>query len=239
MNKLIQFVIPKGYDAPADIEALQKAGFAVGETPMSEATALIYHGAPIWRKDDYPKDPRYINTWEKCITMRRLSKYYPIIEDLCIPTFFAKELNEKVAKEIHRRGWKKAFIKNDIKSLKTTNIGSSVWPDTSFETMVQLFMKNFPPTGIFAIRQYIEPQLIDLQEDRYWIINNHIHYRKPHIPNVVKEAVRRLAPIGNMYYTIDATETQITELNAGEGADRYGDNNPPELFASWFAEEFL
>ena len=238
MEKLIQFVIPKGYDAHADVEALRNAGFAVGETPLPEATTLIYHGEPIWSEEDYPQDPRYINTWEKCITMRRLSKYYPIIADLCIPTFFAKELNEEVETEIHRRGWQKAFIKNDIKSLEAIEIGASVWPDMPFNTMVQRFAENYPSTGIFAIRQYIEPELIDLQEDRYWIINNHIHYRKPNIPDVVKEAVRRLAPIGNMYYTIDATETQITELNAGEGADRYGDNSP-ELFASWFAEEFL
>ncbi len=238
MNRLIQFVLPKGYDDPADVEALRNAGFAVGETPILEATALIYHGAPIWCEEKYPKDPRYINTWEKCITMRRLSKYYPIIADLCIPTFFAKELNEDVADEIHRRGWQKAFIKNDIKSLESVRQGISVWPDTSFDTMTKLFADYFPATGMFAIRQYVEPQLIDFQEDRYWIINNHIHYRKPDIPEVVKEAVRRLAPIGNMYYTIDATETQITELNAGEGADRYGDNSP-ELFASWFAEEFL
>jgi len=238
MNKLIQFVIPKGYDMPADVEALRKVGFAVGETPIPEATALIYKGAPIWYEKEYPQDPRYINTWEKCITMRRLSKYYPIIADLCMPTFFSKELNEEVAKEIHRRGWAKAFIKNDIKSLETIQLGSSVWPDISFSTMTRLFAECFPHTGMFAIRKYIEPQLIDFQEDRYWIINNHIHYRKPHIPDIVKEAVRRLTPIRNMYYTIDATETQITELNAGEGADRYGENSP-ELFATWFAEEFL
>lgn len=238
MNKLIQFVIPKGYDMPADVEALRKVGFAVGETPIPEATALIYKGAPIWCEKEYPQDPRYINTWEKCITMRRLSKYYPIIADLCIPTFFSKELNEEVAKEIHRRGWGKAFIKNDIKSLETIQLGASVWPDTSFGTMTHLFAECYPHTGMFAIREYIEPQLIDFQEDRYWIINNHIHYRKSHIPDIVKEAVRRLTPIRNMYYTIDATETQITELNAGEGADRYGENSP-ELFATWFAEEFL
>lgn len=238
MNKLIQFVIPKGYDDPADVEALRNAGFAVGEIPMQKATSLIYHGAPIWCEENYPKDPRFINTWEKCITMRCLSKYYPLIADLCIPTFFAKELDGKVENEIHRRGWQKAFIKNDIKSLEAIEIGASVWPDTPFSTMTQLFAEHYPSTGIFAIRQYIEPDLIDLQEDRYWIINNHIHYRKPNIPDVVREAVRRLAPIRNMYYTIDATETQITELNAGEGADRYGDNSP-ELFASWFAEEFL
>lgn len=238
MNKLIQFVIPKGYDMPADVEALRKVGFAVGETPIPEATVLIYKGAPIWCEKEYPQDPRYINTWEKCITMRRLSKYYPIIADLCIPTFFSKELNEEVAKEIHRRGWGKAFIKNDIKSLETIQLGASVWPNTSFGTMTHLFAECYPHTGMFAIREYIEPQLIDFQEDRYWIINNHIHYRKPHIPDIVKEAVRRLTPIRNMYYTIDATETQITELNAGEGADRYGENSP-ELFATWFAEEFL
>ncbi len=238
MKKLIQFVIPKGYDNPVDVEALRNVGFVVGETPIPEATNLIYKGSPIWSEEKYPKDPRYINTWEKCITMRRLSMYYPLIADLCIPTFFARELNEEVEKEIHRRGWQKAFIKNDIKSLEAIQIGASVWPDNSFSTMTQLFAEHYPPTGIFAIRQYIEPQLIDLQEDRYWIINNHIHYRKPDIPNVVREAVHRLASIGNMYYAIDATETQITELNAGEGADRYGDNSP-ELFASWFAEEFL
>lgn len=238
MNKLIQFVIPKGYDMPADVKALRKVGFVVGETPIPEATALIYKGAPIWCEKEYPQDPRYINTLEKCITMRRLSRYYPIIADICIPTFFSKELDEEVAKEIHRRGWIKAFIKNDIKSLETIQLRASIWPDTSFGTMTQLFAECFPHTGMFAIREYIEPKLIDSQEDRYWIINNHIHYRKPHIPDIVREAVRRLAPIRNMYYTIDATETQITELNAGEGADRYGENSP-ELFATWFAEEFL
>ena len=238
MRKNIQFVLPHGYDSEEEADAFRQKGFMVGPVPLESADMLIFHGAPIWSREAYPDDPRYVNTWEKCIMMRRLSNYYPLIADLCIPTFFAPELNGDVEREIRRRNWRKAFVKNDIKSLEAVGQGLSVWPDTPFDTMTGLFAKYYPPTGMFAVRKYIEPQLIDMQEDRYWIVNNRIHYRHTDIPEVVREAVRRLAHIGNMYYTIDATPEMITEINAGEGADRYG-VNPPELFASWFAEEFL
>ena len=58
------------------------------------------------------------------------------------------------------------------------------------------------------------------------------------MPEVVKEAAKRLDIMGSKYYTIDATPEFVVEVNPGESSDRHAVNSA-ELFASWIKKEFV
>ncbi len=213
------------------------AGFNVGTTPHPQATKLLFRDIMIKDLDKVGANPLSVNNTEAILNATYLSRYYPLIEDLTIPTFFCNDLNDETEAEIHSRGWAKAFIKNDVKSLFSCSNTASVWPDTPFETMKTLFLEKPKGSGLYAVRQYLDESLM-YAEQRYWIINNHPYHESGHIPALVQEAAKRLSALGNSYYTLDAIQDYVIEINSGESSDR-GGHNSAESLASWFAHEFL
>lgn len=183
----------------------------------------------------YEKDKRYINRYEHLVHYLRMSCYLPHIQDLSIATFFVDELNEDAISEIQHRGWERAFIKKDVKALEHIEEGKSVWPLTSLDE-IKLLYTEMDIEGPFAIRQFVEKEVIE-EEERYWVLNGNIYHRHNRVPEVVKEAARRLNKLGSRYYTIDATPQFVVEVNPGESSDRHAVNSA-ELFASWIKKEF-
>lgn len=84
----------------------------------------------------------------------------------------------------------------------------------------------------------MDSQKIIQEEERYWVLNGNIYHRHNNIPDVVKEAAKRLNTMGSKYYTIDATPDFVVEVNPGESSDRHAVNSA-ELFASWIKKEFV
>ncbi len=219
-----------------DSDAFRTIGIMVGTEPSDIATSLMYRGFTIFSEEKYPSDKRFINTYKECKSYMDLSKYYEHIADLSIETFFVDDLDENLLKLLHEKGWEKCFIKKDFKALEYIGDGGkSIWPNTSFEEMLKLYDEN-PYEGKFAIRKFIEPEIIE-KEERYWVFNGNIYHRTNIIPDVVKEAAKRLNTMGSKYYTIDATPEFVVEVNPGESSDRHAVNSA-ELFASWIKKEF-
>ena len=218
-----------------DSDVMKNMGINIGTTPDENATDLIYIGFNIDSPANYPEDPRYLNTFTEYNNYTLMSIYYPLIEDLSIETFFVLDLNESVINEINKRGWNKVFIKKESSALEHFEEGKSIWPDTSFEEMKILYGK-MGIEGKYAIRKYIEMDIID-QEERYWVLKGNIYHRHNNIPYVVKEAAKRLNKLGSSYYTIDSTPELVIEVNPGESSDRHAVNSA-ELFASWIKKEF-
>jgi len=244
-QELFQIVYVADREIPDEIhsyfkeeaKAMQDAGIIVGVKPMAEVTKLMYRGTLINQVENYPKDERYINKANNCFDYLYLSKYYPHIKELSIETFFSDDLNESVIEEVNKRGWKKCFIKKDTKALEHIDEGKSVWPQTTFVEMLRLY-DEYPFEGKFCIRKYVDSQKIIREEERYWVFNGNIYHRHNKIPEVVKEAAKRLNKLGSKYYTIDATPEFVVEVNPGESSDRHGVNSA-ELFASWIKKEFV
>lgn len=218
-----------------EANAMKAEGIMIGVKPKYHAEYLIYRGFSIVKEIDYPKDERFIQGFKEHINYLFLSKYYPHIEDLTIETFFVDKLDERVPDLIKERSWVKAFIKKEISALEHIEEGKSVWPDTSIEEMSKLFSK-YKFDGKFGIRKLVQKEIID-NEERYWVFNGNIYHRQDKIPEVVKEAAKRLNKLGSRYYTIDATPEFVVEVNPGESSDRHAVNSA-ELFASWFKKEF-
>ena len=217
--------------------AMQKRGVLVGIKPFAEATKLMYRGTTISQEEGYPKDLRFINTANHSIDYLYLSRYYSLIEKFTFDTFFSDELDNNIIEEVSKRGWKKCFIKKDIKALEHIEEGKSIWPQTTLEEMRRLY-NVYPFKGKYCIRKYVDSKKIIKEEERYWVFNGNIYHRSNNIPDVVKEAAKRLNKLGSKYYTIDATPDFVVEVNPGESSDRHAVNSA-ELFASWIKKEFM
>ena len=216
-----------------EAQAMSSLGIRTGIMPHEDSDKLIYRGFIINNEYEYPNDPRYIQGWKEYEATSKLSVAYPLIEDICIPTFFVEKLDAAVIDKIHENGWDKAFIKNDIKSLWDSGELASVWPYHSIDELKDEYEARYPD-GKYAIRQFINPSKF-YNEERYWVIANKIYHRSGIIPDIVKTAAERLSVLGSHYYTIDAIDDYIVEINPGESSDRFGENSP-ELFASWWKD---
>lgn len=220
----------------SDAKAMKNIGLNVGVKPLDEATTLMHRGFIVYEEEKYPNDSRYINSFKEYDKYMYMSKYYQHISDLTIETFFVEELDENLKGLLKAKGWEKAFIKKDIKALEHIEDGKSVWPNTSIEEMKKLY-NEFPFDAKYSIRKFIEKDIID-KEERYWVLNGNIYHRNNIIPDVVKEAAKRLNKFGSRYYTIDATNDFVVEVNPGESSDRHAVNSA-ELFATWIKKEFV
>lgn len=238
INK-IQFLYPRsafdcGMFRP-EIKALRECGFIVDDMPYEDVKLILYRGFRMWKKSEYPSDDRIWQGWNAYKSTSLLSIYYPLIKDICIPTFFVDDLDEKhIKSEMDKRGWNAVFIKNDVKSLFHIDGTASVFPKHSLAEIKEQLSKFPSMEGAkYAIRKYIDADWV--QEERYFVINDQIFHRSGIIPLIVKEAAERLKVLGSHYFVIDAMPEFIVEVNPGESSDRWGDNSP-DLFASWFVQ---
>jgi len=235
----IQFLYPRSaFDCDMfrpEIEAFEKCGFIVDDIPHENVQLMLYRGFRMWKESEYPSDFRLWQGWDAYKSTSMLSIYYPLIEDICIPTFFIDKLDEEnIIREMEKRDWDSVFIKNDVKSLFCIDLTASVYPLHTIDEIRENFDKRPKMEGSkYAIRKYINTGVEWPNEERYFVINNQIFHRTGVIPSIVQEAAKRLQKLGSHYYTIDAMPDFIVEINPGESSDRWGANSP-ELFASWF-----
>lgn len=162
---------------------------------------------------------------------------------ITIPTFLCDSLNESTVTEIERKGWKRAFVRSNVKSLKymfpesETEEQLPVWPDVSMEKLAEAYNKYRaqmePP---YVVRKFMSSELME-QEERYWVLNDHVYHRSGIIPPVVMEAAERLKVLKSPYYVIDAIPDMIVEINPGASSDAYPENIP-QPFSEWIKQEF-
>lgn len=226
-----------------EIAAMRKIGLSVSTEPSPDAKKLLLRSYIIHKEKDFPNAPRYISRWTDYTSIRNMDNYLYLIEDITIPSFITPVLNQTTEEEIRKRGWERAFIRSREKSLKymfpesQTEDKLPVWPDVSMESLSKAYqdaMESMKPP--YVVRKYM-PENIMHQEERYWVLNNHIYHRTGIIPPVVTEAAKRLQVLNAPYYVIDATPTFIIELNAGVSSDAYPENIP-DYFPKWIKQEF-
>ncbi|MBR3092816.1 MAG: hypothetical protein IKG99_07310 [Bacteroidaceae bacterium] len=226
-----------------EMDAMRKCGISVSDTPHPEAEQLLYRSYMISEEKDFPTDPRYISRWQDYHATNDMSVYLPLIQDLTIPSFVTYELNRNTVATIKSLGWKRAFVRSSVKSLKYmfpeshTEEDLPVWPDVSIERLAEAYKEERetlkPP---YIVRQFMPKQTM-FQEDRYWIIKHHAYHRSGIIPEVVAKAVERLKTLNAPYYVIDATPDFVVEVNPGVSSDPYPENIPL-FFPRWIKKEF-
>lgn len=227
-----------------EMAAMRRIGLSVSDTPSPEAERLLYRSFIINDKSGFPQDSRYISRWEDYCSTSDMSVYLPLIEDLTIPSFVTQELSNKTVEKIEALGWKRAFVRSSLKSLKYmfpeshTEEELPVWPEVSMQRLADAYheyRESMKPP--YIIRQFM-PENAICQEERYWIINHHAYHRSGVIPQVVAKAVERLKTLNAPYYVIDATPELIVEVNPGVSSDSYPENIPL-YFPQWIKDEFV
>ena len=213
---------------------MREEGLAVRLMPSAKATRLLRRGL-IMDQENYPSDPRYLQDYQTYMNHTHIDRWYPLIADLTIPTLFSDNLDDRAAALVKERNWSRTFVKNSVKSLVGEDPLESVWPDVSFESMLEQFSIN-PRKGPYALRQYLPSESFK-DERRDWVVGDQIHHSGGRIPEIVREAKARLAELKGVFYTIDATEDLIVEINGGESSDRKTDNTAAD-FASWIKKAF-
>jgi hypothetical protein len=217
-----------------EVETMRTAGLTVALQPSEQAKTLLRRGLVI-DEENFPDDPRYLQDGRTYTNYGRIDRWYPLIADLTIQTIFCERLDENAIAAVNVQGWTRTFVKNSFKSLVGESPLESVWPDVSFESMIEQFSRN-PRKGPYALRKYLPPEYFE-SERRYWVIGDQIHHSSGLIPEIVREAKARLDAFGGRFYTIDASEDLIVEINPGESSDRKTDNTA-EDFASWIHGAF-
>lgn len=218
-----------------EAETMRNAGLTVRTHPSESATQLLRRSL-IVDEEDYPSDPRYLQNARCYADHCRIDRWYPAIADLTIPTMFCTTLGNEAIALLKERGWTRCFVKNSVKSLVEDCPLESVWPDVGFDHMLEKFAMN-PRKGPYALRHYLTPEHF-VGERRYWVIGDQIHHSSGQIPEIVKEAKARLEKFNGVFYTIDATENLVVEINGGESSDRKTDNTA-EDFARWIKKAFF
>ncbi len=168
-----------------------------------------------------------------------LPNWYPILKDLT-PETVIFSLDDNLENELKNLDWKRFFIKDYVKSLKT-EIGSIIEDNTQIHALIeqmQKFRGNIE--GGICVRRVED--FMPETEKRYFIVNG-IPYSaiatEP-IPDIVKECADR---IKSPFFSVDTivrrndSALRVVEIGDGQVSDIVGWK--PARLAEIFSSSFL
>lgn len=182
---------------PAEYDRLCESIGAAGATPFTSAE-------------------RYAGT-------HHLPNWYSLLADLTPETVFLSPEDDLV-EELRALGWSRFFVKDHVKSLKTS-VGSLIHRPEDVELLVSE-MERFRGEieGGLAVRRV--EAFVDGAETRYFVLRSKAHAPDPEtaIPEVVKEAARR---VDSPFFSVDVAHRSdggecIVEIGDGQVSDLVG-----------------
>jgi hypothetical protein len=179
--------------------------------------AIGNNGADVWISSDEYLATHYLPNW------------YPLLQDLTPETHFFS-VNDDLESELYRLGWSEFFIKDYVKSLKTS-IGSIVREPATIRTVIAEMQKyRGVIEGGICVRQVED--FIAATEQRYFVVNGKpfAALLETEIPDIVVECARR---IDSKFFSVDVVERsdgcqRVIEIGDGQVSDLVG----------WTAERF-
>jgi hypothetical protein len=150
---------------------------------------------------------------EEYLSSHYLANWYPLIQEFT-PETHIFPVDADLETELKRLGWPAFFIKDYVKSLKTS-VGSRVSTPEQVSTLIAE-MKKFRGTieGGFCVRRVED--FVATTERRYFVMKGTPHAGTGNVPEVVKECARRLK---QRFYSIDVIERADGELRVVEVGD--------------------
>jgi hypothetical protein len=195
--------------SPADYESFASAISQSGSSLLTDAkTYLLTHHLPNW---------------------------YPLISEFT-PETRVFSANADLANELRSLGWNEYFIKDYVKSLKTS-IGSKIsTPEQA--VIVASEMRQFRDTieGGFCVRRV--ENFLPETEKRYFVLNSVPCSMSGKIPFIVSECASR---IQSPFFSVDVVQRtdgalRIVEIGDGQVSDLVGWT--PARFAEILGEHF-
>jgi hypothetical protein len=225
-----------GFEASViSLEALASGSAKISPIPQPGET-LIYRGWML-APDDYSRlvdvvrnaGADVLTSHDEYLLTHYLPNWYPLIRDFTPETrFFSAE--DDLEHELSRLGWSRFFIKDYVKSLKTS-VGSIIDEPSAIREVVaemQKFRGNIE--GGLCVRQVED--FVAETERRYFVM-----YSKPfaasanqEVPEIVEECAKR---INSQFFSVDVVEhadgcKRVVEIGDGQVSDLVG----------WTAERF-
>lgn len=167
---------------------------------------------------------------EDYLATHHLPNWYPIVKDYTPETIFL-DTSADLASELRLLGWEKFFIKDHVKSLKTS-VGSIIEDPEQIETVVSEMEKyrGFIEGGL-CIRRVEE--FIAHSERRYFVLNRTAYAAEPGaaIPEPVAFCAEAIA---SPFFSVDISRRadgveRIVEIGDGQVSDLVG----------WSVERFV
>jgi hypothetical protein len=167
---------------------------------------------------------------EDYLATHHLPNWYPIVKDYTPETVFF-DTNADLVNELRRLGWRWFFIKDHVKSLKTS-VGSMIEDPEQIETVVSEMEKyrRFIEGGL-CIRRVED--FITGFERRYFVLNQRPHAAEP--GEAIPETVAFCAEtITSPFFSVDVARRadgvdRIVEIGDGQVSDLVG----------WSVERFV
>lgn len=172
-------------------------------------------------------DASPVTSAEAYLACHHLPNWYPRISDLTPETrIFPPECDLEA--ELRALAWPEYFIKDYVKSLKTS-VGSRISKPEQIAAVVA-DMKRFRGVieGGFCVRR-VENFLPD-SERRYFIVDGVPHSPVGDVPTIVHDCAKRLS---SRFYSIDVVQRTDSQLRVVE----VGDGQVSDL-VGWMPEEF-
>jgi hypothetical protein len=160
---------------------------------------------------------------ERYLATHYLPHWYKVISDLT-PETIVLSLDSDWTFELRKLGWSKFFVKDYVKSLKTS-VGSLIEFPEDIQTVVAE-MKKYRGTieGGLCIRR-VEDFLVET-EQRYFVLKGKPHCVNPtdKIPDIVFECAKR---IDSQFFSVDVIhradgQLRIVEIGDGQVSDLVG-----------------
>lgn len=154
---------------------------------------------------------------EEYLSTHYLPNWYPLLRDLTPETHFF-DIDDELEDGLSALGWSRFFIKDYVKSLKTS-IGAIINEPAAIHLVIAEMQKfRGGIEGGICVRQVED--FIAETEQRYFVINGRSFAASPdeEIPDIVKECARR---IDSKFFSVDIIERKdgckrIVEIGDGQ-----------------------
>lgn len=159
-----------------------------------------------------------------------LYNWYPLIHDLTPETQFFP-VDDNLEGNLSRLGWSKFFIKDYVKSLKTS-VGAVISEPTEIRTVVEEMQKfRGSVEGGLCVRR-VEDFIFET-EKRYFVLYGKSYAASPNeeIPEIVGECAKR---INSKFFSVDVIERADGKMRVVE----IGDGQVSDLANEWTKERF-
>lgn len=255
---MLRFVFPSDYFNPKKVDeaygeqanCLRDIGFEIsvisletlasGESrifPMPEPQSKVVYRGWMLTSGEYwllvnnvrSAGSEVLISCDEYLATHYLSNWYPLVQDLTPETrFFA--LYDNLESALSGLGWSKFFIKDYVKSLKTS-VGAVISEPTEIRTVVEEMQKfRGSIEGGLCVRQ-VEDFNFET-EKRYFVLcgKSYAASQNEKIPEIVGECAKR---INSKFFSVDVIERadgckRVVEIGDGQVSDLVG----------WTAERF-
>jgi hypothetical protein len=239
----VEAVRSEGFEVSlCSVEAFQAGDFKASPS-LPAGDEILYRGWML-AKDEYTSlvaairdgGCQPVNDATNYLACHYLPNWYPLLSEFS-PETRVYPADCDLAKELKSLGWSESFIKDYVKSLKTS-VGSRISKPETVEVVVSE-MRRYRGTieGGFCVRR-----VEDFQPDterRHFVFNGKPHAPSGEAPEIVHQCAGRVKSSCFSADVIQRTDDtlRIVEIGDGQVSDLVGWT--PEHFAKALAQSFL